>query len=102
MPYIGLMKHAVAATLSLVLLTSPLQAQETGEMQEGMNLLSEGARLFLKGLMSEMEPAFEELEEALQNLNAFHPPEVLPNGDIIIRRKIPLQVEPKDEGEVEL
>lgn len=102
MPYIKGMKHAAAATLSILLLTNPLAAQETREMQEGIDLLGEGARLFLKGLMAEMAPAFEELEEALNNINAYHPPEVLPNGDIIIRRKIPLQVEPPDEGEVEL
>ena len=96
------MKHAVAATLSLVLLTNPLAAQETREMQEGIDLLGRRRPAFPQGLMAEMAPAFEELEEALNNINAYHPPEVLPNGDIIIRRKIPLQVEPTDEGEVEL
>ncbi len=52
-------------------------------------------------------PALRELQGALQNLDAYHPPEVLPNGDILIRRKEPLPGAPAapgtpDEGEVDL
>ena len=68
--------------------------------------MSEALRLFMKGLMQEMEPALDELGGLLENLDAYHPPEVLPNGDIIIRRKTPLEKELEDEigeeGEVEL
>lgn len=92
---------AVAACLTL----SPVQAQtEDNDLKEGMGLLSEGTRLLLRGLMGEIEPALRELEGALQDMNAYHPPEVLPNGDIVIRRKVPLQVEPPtgEDGEIEL
>ena len=36
------------------------------------------------------------------DLSAYHAPEVLPNGDIIIRRKTPQETEPLPEGEIEL
>ncbi len=91
-----------------MLAVSPVQAQtEDGDLKEGMDLLSEGTKLLLRGLMGEIEPALRELEGALRDMNAYHPPEVLPNGDIIIRRKTPLQVDPPvdedgEDGEVEL
>jgi len=85
-------------------------------MSEGLTLMEEGAKLLFHGLMTEMEPALKDLQgladqmaPALTELQGligdftnFHAPEVLPNGDIIIRRKVPLKVEPKDDGEIEL
>jgi hypothetical protein len=98
MSYMGSMRHAIALTLCLGLAV-PAVAQEAGEggttdMDEGFSLLEEGTRLLLRGLMAEMEPALRELQGALQNLDAYHPPEVLPNGDILIRRKEPLEGAP--------
>jgi hypothetical protein len=112
MGYIGCMRHAFALCLCLGL-ALPAAAQEAGseggatDMDEGFSLLEEGTRLLLRGLMAEMEPALRELQGALQNLDAYHPPEVLPNGDILIRRKEPLPGAPAapgtpDEGEVDL
>ncbi len=76
--------------------------------------MEEGAKLFFRGLMSEMEPALDELEsmmrdvqpmmrdfmvemgpalreilEQVEDWSVYHPPEILPNGDIIIRRRSP-------------
>lgn len=83
---------------------SPAFAQD--EEPQGRDLMAEALRLFMQGFMAEMEPALEDLEGFIDNLNAYHPPEVLPNGDIIIRRKTPLEKELEDqmeeEGEVEL
>jgi hypothetical protein len=84
------MRHAIALTLCLGL-ALPAVAQEAGT----------------EGVMAEMEPALRDLQGALQNLDAYHPPEVLPNGDILIRRKVPLEVAPgvpevAGEGEVDL
>jgi hypothetical protein len=91
--------------LSLVLAASPAFAQQEEEPQ-GRDLMGEALRLFMKGLMAEMEPALDDLGNLLDNLDAYHPPEVLPNGDIIIRRKTPLEKDLEDEigeeGEVEL
>ncbi|NNE80865.1 MAG: hypothetical protein HKN18_11405 [Silicimonas sp.] len=87
----------VTATLALA---PPTFAQDSDP--QGRDLMAEALRLFMQGFMAEMEPALEDLEGFLQEFNAYHPPEVLPNGDIIIRRKIPLDVDSGEDGEVEL
>lgn len=98
---------------------TPLAAQEAEAEEEGFSLMEEGAKLFLKGIIQEMEPAIDELndltaemEPALRalvdemgpafmelldkvdDITMYHAPEVLPNGDIILRRKQPDEVEP--------
>ncbi len=78
--------------------SNPAWAQE--DLQDGFDLFEEATRLMLKGLMQELGPAWDELQALLDNLNAYEAPEVLPNGDIIIRRKVPL--DPQDGGELEL
>jgi hypothetical protein len=112
-----------AAALALCLAAAPLAAQETApetpQDEDGMSLMEEGARLFFRGIMSELDPALRELEgmarelepavrdfaremgpaladmlERVEDWNAYHPPEMLPNGDIILRRKEPLEEPP--------
>ncbi|MBM9595764.1 AAA+ family ATPase [Roseitranquillus sediminis] len=70
------------------------QVQEDGEVERGFDLLSRGAETLLRGLLGEMEPALQQLRELAGDLDAYEAPEMLPNGDIIIRRKTPL---PDDE-----
>lgn len=122
------MKHiALALLLSLPLSpaqVSPALAQEPAPVDEGFSLMEEGAKLLFRGLMSEMEPALDEmgkamadLEPALRELAAlvddirnYQAPEMLDNGDIIIRRKTPLVPKagpdaaplPGPNGEIEL
>lgn len=111
-------------TFAACLMAMPVYAQDN---EEGLSLMEEGARLFFKGIMQEMEPALKELEglaeelepalrsfamemgPALRDLLAevedwsmYHPPEILPNGDIIIRRKSPDEPIQTPEGEIEL
>ncbi|KAA0920782.1 hypothetical protein [Aquicoccus porphyridii] len=113
------MKHVLAIALSLCL-AAPVIAQEQ-EDERGFSLMEEGARLFLEGIMREMEPALDDLREfsdevepglrrfveemgpalgelmnKIDDFTVYHPPEMLPNGDIIIRRKTPLEQE-RDE-----
>ena len=114
--------------LCLLLLPLPGVAQEAvkpetakpetakPEIEEGADLLERGAQMLLRGLLSEMEPAlkdmgqaFAELEPALRDLAAmigdirnYNAPEMLPNGDIILRRKAPLLPEPPKDGEIDL
>ncbi|WGH79388.1 hypothetical protein [Jannaschia ovalis] len=106
--------------LILALSATPAAAQ-----QEGDSLMERGLRLFMDGLMQEMEPALRDLEgiarnaaplleelqkelgETLSELDAYHPPEFLPNGDILIRRKEPLDPdlpmpEPNADGSIDL
>ncbi|PRX34984.1 hypothetical protein SAMN05216257_102542 [Meinhardsimonia xiamenensis] len=80
----------ITAVLAAGLAASPARAGEGAEeLEEGFSLLREATRLILRGLMEEMEPKLRELEQILQNLDAYEAPEILPNGDIIIRRKRP-------------
>ena len=90
--------HRLTAIVIAAFLAVPLQAQE----ETGRDLMGEALRLFMKGLIDEMEPAVNGLEGFLEDLNGYHAPEVLPNGDIIIRRKTPEERGEIDEGEVEL
>ena len=83
---------------------------------EGMDLLGRGAEMFLRGLMDEIAPELRRIQPGLRDLadelrpmltellalideiDAYHPPERLPNGDIILRRKTPMERAP-EEGE---
>ncbi|MCV2880624.1 AAA+ family ATPase [Actibacterium sp. XHP0104] len=111
------MKQIAILCVAAILALSPAQAETVdgkGDMDEGLSLLEEGARLLLKGLAEEMEPALEDLTQKLQpavvellrlidDFDAYHMPERLPNGDIIIRRKDPLPLpEPGEGGEIEI
>ena len=92
-----------ALALSLAL-TGPAVAQDdppkprNPDLSEGLGLMEQGTRLMLRGLMEELGPALREMEEgfgALQemlgDMTLYHAPEVLPNGDILIRRRTPLE-----------
>ena len=85
----------------LLIIAAPVFAQDTPE-PEGRDLMSEALRLFMRGLLEEMEPAMDDFTALLDNLDAYHAPEVLPNGDIIIRRKTPLEPEEPAPGEIDL
>ena len=90
-------------TLVLIatLLATPVAAQD--ETPGGRDLMAEALRLFMRGLMEEMEPAFDDLNTLLDNIDVYHPPEMLPNGDIIIRRRTPMERHPEGEdGEIDL
>jgi hypothetical protein len=97
------MKHIAIA---LMLTLTPAVAQEA-DTEKGLSLLEEGAGLLLRGLMDDMEPAMQDMAEALAqaepmlrdllgkmgDLTNYHAPEVLPNGDILIRRKLAVEME---------
>ncbi len=94
---------------------APEGAPEGVPEGDGFNLMEEGAKLLFRGLMAEVEPslddmgrALSELEPALRelqpmlrdmiamvdDLSNYHAPEKLPNGDIILRRKLPSELAP--------
>ncbi|MEL6099968.1 MAG: hypothetical protein AAFV87_16380 [Pseudomonadota bacterium] len=115
----------IAPTLVLVVcLGFPLQAQE--DDGNGLSLMERGAELFLDGLLQQMEPGIQELQElaedfgpamrsfvtemgpALRELmeevkdwSVYEAPEILENGDIIIRRKQP-KAEPPLDGQIDI
>lgn len=82
----------IALTLALIaVISGPVAAQDADnpndDLNEGIDLLGRGAELLLQGLLAELGPAWSELQSVLNDLNAYYPPEILPNGDILIRRK---------------
>jgi hypothetical protein len=98
------MKQLALAFGLCAALSSPALAQE----DDGSSLMERGAQQFLEGLLKEMEPAWQGMQEFMDQMgpamidlmdeikdwSAYEPPEVLENGDIIIRRK----PEPEDPG----
>lgn len=68
--------------------TGPALAQdETDNFSEGARKLGEALELFMDGFSDEMEPLAEAWRDLLKDMPQYEPPEELPNGDIIIRRK---------------
>ena len=121
--YIGRMKQIAVLTLTLGLAATPALAE--GEK----SLMERGAEMFLRGLMTEVEPAIDDLrglaEEVaptlrefsdelgprlgeiltmIDDLGNYQRPEILPNGDIIMRRKpdAPDLTAPAETGEIDL
>ncbi|MBU3034959.1 hypothetical protein OMR53_04850 [Tritonibacter mobilis] len=114
----------VAALLALPL------AAEDGPTDEGPTLMDRGMELFFEGLRREMEPTLEEaarlfaeigpsmrsfltemgpaladIADQVEDWSVYEMPEILPNGDIIIRRKDPQpETTPKatEDGSIEL
>ena len=59
----------------------------------------------MQSFFLEMGPAFKSLMDEVQDWSAYHPPEMLPNGDIILRRKVeeaPLDSAPDLKNETDL
>jgi hypothetical protein len=119
------MKQIVPPIAVLALCAAPALAEDKPD--EGLSLMEEGAKLFFRGIMQEMEPAMDDLralsdamEPAMRqfvqemgpaladvlrkvdDLTMYHPPEMLPNGDIIMRRKQPKEPPAAENPEIEL
>jgi hypothetical protein len=112
----------VCLALALTLAAVPAMAQDDNpSAEEGFSLLEEGAKIIMRSFLDEMEPAMKGLKEGMgeamekmgpalkalvaqiDDIRNYHPPEMLPNGDIILRRKVPLPpAAPGPDGEVEL
>jgi len=101
------MKHAA---LILSLMASPVLAQEEDNSSDlwqrgaqamleellreiepalkDLQGLGEKAAPALRGFLAEMGPALSELVDKVEDWSVYEPPEILENGDIIIRRKV--------------
>ncbi len=116
------MKSIVPLVFVTALASTPLSAQN--EEAEGRDLMERGMELLFEGLREEMSPALQRMRELadeygpamgdfleemgpafgnmlseIKDWTAYHPPEVLPNGDIIIRKKIEPQEKPEADPE---
>lgn len=94
---VGLASGASAQQATPDAAPSPAQPEEAGPdaLRDGFDMLSEGTRLLLRGLGAELAPLMQDLSELIDDLNAYHAPEILPNGDIILRRKAPGTPDPE-------
>ena len=112
----NIMKHIVLSLTVAVLLAGPIHAQETEQspslMEQGLELFFEGLREemapalddlqqladdfapAMEGFLSEMGPALAKIADEVDDWSTYEMPEVLPNGDIIIRKKL-TTVEPE-------
>jgi len=125
--YIGVMKMRTLILAIALGLATPLAAQdsEVPDEEDGLSLMERGTRLLMEGLLREMEPALEGLGELgpmfrdfaqemgpalgkiieqVEDWSVYHPPEMLPNGDIIIRRKTPEDTpeEPQENEQIDI
>lgn len=118
-PYIDLMKHLLWPVLAASLCANPAASQDTSEgsdlMERGMGLLFQGLREEMSpalenmrkladdygpaffNFLEEMGPAFGKILDDVKDWAAYHPPEILPNGDIIIRKKVTPPSKPETE-----
>ncbi len=126
------MKKIYAPIFALFLTGTPVFAEDNAEVSEGFDLMEKGVQLFMQGIFNELEPTMNEFQqlideaspqlkalllemgpslvEALNKIDDFsyyEKPEVLPNGDIIIRREkgAPIYVPPEEiepQAEIEL
>jgi len=100
------MRH-LAIILFLLVCASPLMAQNAPEPEgeqelfDGLDDLADGMRRLFEGFQSDVAPLMEDLTDRLKGLSDYHPPEVLPNGDIIIRRKRAEDATPQPEPDAE-
>lgn len=116
------MKQILAPVFAAALAASPVLAEEAPKDEgDAKSLMEQGMELFWEGLRQEMEPALEDLQGLAETIgpsmrefwaemgpalaeiagqvedwSVYEMPEILPNGDIIIRRK-PEEAEPQTE-----
>ena len=116
------MKKIACAFVILLAAGLPALGQDDeATAEEGFSLLEEGAKIILRSMIDEVEPTLKDLQkdfdeamgemgpalgqlvEMIGDIRYYHPPEMLPNGDIIIRRKSPAEralPEPGEEIEI--
>ena len=71
------------------------------EMQPALRELRDNVEPAMRGLAQQLQPMMHDLLDKIDDLDAYHLPEKLPNGDIIIRRKSDSEIL-QNEGEIEI
>ncbi|PTX54102.1 hypothetical protein C8N43_2907 [Litoreibacter ponti] len=90
----------IIAALAMPATALAEEAETPGFGLDSLTPFAEGLRGLMEGLAEDMMPLMEQLADKMSDLNAFEPPEVLPNGDIIIRRKPDAPETPEDAPQV--
>ncbi len=97
------MKHFLYTALIATLMASPAQSdtKDWEELRKGLEELSEDTQQFFESWVDDLGPLLNSLHDKIDDLSQYELPEVLPNGDIIIRRKpkpkIPTEQKPSYE-----
>lgn len=89
----------VSALVVALALATPAAAQNADCAPGQIGCGSLGG--ILGDLMRQVDPWLSDLAEMLGDLSGWHTPEVLPNGDILIRRRqpaVPPPVQPDEDG----
>ncbi|SFR43320.1 hypothetical protein [Litoreibacter janthinus] len=90
------LRHVIWA-ISLSTLPTTAQDKEAPFGLGDLAPLAENFREFFEGFAEDMMPLMEQLSDKMSDLNAYEAPEVLPNGDILIRKKPKPEPEPDAE-----
>lgn len=115
-------RHLLGLALAAGIAAAPARAAAQEPQEAPPSLMEQGLDLFLEGLRREMAPSLDELREMMgamgpalrgfvqemgpaladileevEDWTAYHPPEMLPNGDIILRRKAAPDTDPAPE-----
>lgn len=99
------MKHALIALLlaSSAAQVAVAEDKPADTFLEEFEKFSDEAQEFFGSLAESIAPMLEGLQERMGDLSQYEKPEILPNGDIIIRRKQPVSdTEEKPDGQVDL
>ncbi len=105
--FLNMIKTARILTLTLAAFALPATAQEQPAPNQSprwddYEAMERSAREALEKLQKQLGPYLEqfraELGDALEALDAYEAPRILPNGDILIPRKRPLPDTPPEES----
>lgn len=98
------MRTRFAALVLCIALPVSAETDDTG-VDQGFNLLEQGARIIMQSLLDDIEPELDQMRDGLQDamgvlephlrdlarmigqIDTYEAPQRLPNGDIILRRK---------------
>ena len=84
------MKQFTAILTASLLAATPIAAEDSKSplpTEDELEQLGELAESWMKRFTDRMSPMVEQLKDMVDDMNAYQAPEMLPNGDIIIRRK---------------
>jgi len=98
------MKHFLYIALIPFLMATPAQSDPKNweELRKGLEELSEGTQEFFESWVDELGPLLNSLRDKIDDLGEYEPPEVLPNGDIIIRRKPKAKIPMEQKAPIEI
>lgn len=106
--------HVITVTALAAMLSLPVAAQQPAPPSEEQQIvppepLADLFERLLRGFADEtaphlrnlerqleqLEPEIERFWDSLRGMAQYHPPEILPNGDILIRRRQPVELPPQ-------